>query len=62
MGHTAVLDSKHCAWKIIFWGIKVKVILINKNIDYLNVNRPIFDLPMFTIFSTAHPPKTNTIS
>ena len=29
-------------------------------LDYLNANRPIFDLPMFTIFSSAHPPKTST--
>ena len=31
-------------------------------VDYLNVNRPIFDLLMFTIFSSTYPPKTNNIS
>ena len=29
-------------------------------LDYLNVNRPIFNLPMFTIFSSTYSPKTKT--
>ena len=35
-------------WAIIYW------------LFYLNVNRLIFDLLIFTIFSSTHPPKTNT--
>ena len=36
-------------------------IIIRAWIYDLNINRPIFDLPIFTICSTAHPPKTNKL-
>ena len=51
LGLSGIILSKLCLGWVVGGGL-----------DYLNINCLIFDLLMFSIFSSTHPPKTNNIS